>query len=101
MSKAYFWSRQSECLLASTLATARNLTRVKLPSVGDALLRCLAINCRKLLEVELQFAPDVTDGGLLALVGKAVERKDLGNPRCVLRPVCDGPSCLKVAPQIG
>ena len=45
------------------------------------MLRCLAVNCRKLRDVELQFALDVTDGGLLAFVGKAIERKDLGNPR--------------------
>ena len=80
LDKAYFWSRQTESLLSLTFSTTRNLTCLKLSSVSDKILRCLAVNCRKLLDVELQFAPDVTDGGLLAFVGKAVEKKDKGNP---------------------
>jgi hypothetical protein len=58
-----------------------HLTTLKLASVSDKLMRSLAVNCRKLQDVELQFAPDVTDGGILALVGKAVEQRDIGIPK--------------------
>lgn len=79
--KSYFWSRQSETLLISTFNQARHLTRLKLPIANDAILRTLAANCRALQDLELQFAEDVSEEGLLALAGKSVASRDQGTAR--------------------
>jgi len=68
--KNYFWSRQSEALIGSTVASARHLTSLKLAVASDALLRCVAANARSLTELEVQLSLDATDEGLMALADK-------------------------------
>lgn len=72
--KCYFWSRLSESLILSTLGSVRNLTKLKLAIVNDHLLKGIAVHCRKLQDLEIQFALDVSDEGLFALAGKALSR---------------------------
>ena len=75
---SYFWSRQSELLIASTFSYCRNLTRLRLPSTNNNLLKTIAIYCGKLQDLEVQFSPDVTDEGLPALAGKSLTATDQG-----------------------
>ena len=82
--KNYFWSRQTEALLASTFQQTRNLTRVQLPCVNDPLLKSLAVHCRKIQELEIQLALDASDEGLMAIAGRSTVQKDQGNPGYVL-----------------
>ena len=54
---------------------------MKLAIAGNALLRCLSVHCRSLVELELQLAHDVTEDGLMALAGKAPAERDHGSDR--------------------
>ncbi|XP_059097262.1 uncharacterized protein LOC131891647 [Tigriopus californicus] len=78
--KCYFWSRQSQRLLSCAFMQTRHLTKLKLAIVNDHLLKALAIHCRHLQELEVQFAMDVTEEGLYALAGKSKKNRDQGKP---------------------
>eukprot|EP00095_Tigriopus_kingsejongensis_P005085 maker-scaffold159_size295958-snap-gene-1.28 protein:Tk05085 transcript:maker-scaffold159_size295958-snap-gene-1.28-mRNA-1 annotation:"conserved hypothetical protein" len=77
----YFWSCQSQRLLSSAFQQTRHLAKLKLAIVNDDLLKSIAIHCRALQELEVQFALDVSEEGLFALAGKSIKMKDQGNPR--------------------
>eukprot|EP00088_Acartia_fossae_P056908 TRINITY_DN6635_c0_g2_i1.p1 TRINITY_DN6635_c0_g2~~TRINITY_DN6635_c0_g2_i1.p1 ORF type:complete len:756 (-),score=155.82 TRINITY_DN6635_c0_g2_i1:596-2863(-) len=73
-----FWSKQSEALLLSTLRHASSLTKLVLPLCNDLLLKSIAVYCRKLVELEIGFAEDVSEEGLLAISGRSAYPRDQG-----------------------
>ena len=48
---------------------------------GDALLKCLAVHCRTLMDIDLQLAMDASEDGLLALAGKSILPADQGRTK--------------------
>ena len=77
-SAAFFWSKQSEEILANTFRQSASLTKLSLPLCNDILLKAIAVHCRELREIDIQLSLDATEEGLLALAGRSGQPRDQG-----------------------